>query len=128
MQATCCCGDLKLPIEGETQLNGICHCENCRRRTGSAFGWSVYFPAATVGEPEGESAVYAFDSASGRQERTFCRRCGSTVCWRSAAFPGVVGVAGGCLPPEARGEPTVSATDGACLGWVSLPETLQRWA
>jgi hypothetical protein len=127
MEARCCCGELRLPIHGAVGLNGVCHCENCRRRTGSAFGWSIYFMASEVGEPEGAHVVYAFEGQRGPQERTFCAGCGTTVFWRSSAFPAVVGVAAGCLPPEGRREPMVSATDPACLDWITLPSTWQRW-
>lgn len=106
-------------------MNAICHCDNCRRRTGAAFGWSVYFPQAAVVSKAGETAVYEFESSSGRQRRNFCPTCGSTLWWEA---PGAVGVAGGCFPPEALGEPTISAQDARRHAWVVAPEAAQRWA
>jgi len=128
MQASCCCGQVRIELAGDPVFNGVCHCDNCRRRTGSAFGWSVYFAETALAEPETASAAYVFESASGRQERRFCPACGSTVYWRSAAFSGLVGVAGGCLATEDLGAPGVSATDSRRLAWVRLPENLQRWS
>jgi hypothetical protein len=127
VQARCCCGALVIELSGDPALNGVCHCDNCRRRTGSAFGWSVYFPEAALAADESRFAAYVFESASGRQERRFCPTCGSTVYWRSAAFAGLVGVAGGCLTADALGEPSISATDAHRLAWLTLPDTLQRW-
>ena len=102
-------------------MNALCHCANCQRRTGSAFGWSCYFPEDQVEIPATSHGVYAFQSASGGQERHFCDRCGSTVFWRSEVFAGVVGVAGGCLAGEDVGAPTMSASEGDRRVWVAVP-------
>jgi hypothetical protein len=125
-KAVCCCGALEVEAAGEPLMNAICHCENCKRRTGSAFGWSAYFPEAAVAF-RGEASVYGFDSASGRQERSFCPACGSTLFWRSAVFAGLVGVAGGPLVASGLGEPTTSASEGSRCAWLELPESWQRW-
>jgi hypothetical protein len=76
---------------------------------------------------EGEARVYAFESASGRQERSFCPVCGSTLFWRSAAFPGMVGIAGGALAASGVGEPTASASESGRCAWLTLPEAWMRW-
>jgi len=36
--ATCCCGSASITVKDDPILNGICHCNDCKRRTGSAFG------------------------------------------------------------------------------------------
>jgi hypothetical protein len=41
-------------------MHGICHCTNCKRRTGSAFGISAYFDRTAVVAKTGETSVYAF--------------------------------------------------------------------
>jgi len=48
-RARCSCGQLSLEVEGEPVLNALCYCTDCRRRTGSAFGWQAYFLEAQVG-------------------------------------------------------------------------------
>jgi len=111
---------LEIEFAAEPVFNAVCHCDNCPHRTGSAFGWS-YFPEAALLTDGAKSAAYGFESASGRQERRFCPACGSTVYWRSAAFAGLVGVAGGRLAVEAVLAPSVSAIDSRRLRWVDLP-------
>jgi hypothetical protein len=125
-RAGCCCGALEVEAEGEPILNAICHCDNCKKRTGSAFGWSAYFaePNVTI---HGDAQVYAFESASGHTERSFCPTCGSTLFWRSAVFAGLVGVAGGPLVASGLGEPTTSASEGSRCAWLTVPEGWQRW-
>jgi hypothetical protein len=45
MEARCQCGEVsfKTPLEKPLALY-ICHCLECRRQTGSAFGTSAIFP------------------------------------------------------------------------------------
>lgn len=45
MNATCQCGavNFKTPLDKPLALY-ICHCHECRRQTGSAFGTSAIFP------------------------------------------------------------------------------------
>ena len=39
----CCCRAGRIEGEGEPSLKAVCICSSCKRRTGSAFGWSAYF-------------------------------------------------------------------------------------
>ena len=120
--ASCCCGACQLEIEGEPVLNGVCHCDNCKRRTGSAFGWSAYFPDARIVARRGSLTLYEPNSAT-PQQRYFCAACGTTLCWASPAFmPGHIGVAGGCFTADPLGEPTLTATDAKRCAWLGLPQ------
>jgi hypothetical protein len=75
----------------------ICHGSSCKRRTGSAFGWSAYFPDDKVVAKTGTFSVYAKDGAAG-YNRFFCARCGTTLYWKSFGFlPDQTGIAGGCF-------------------------------
>jgi hypothetical protein len=48
MTATCACGNSSITVNAGPLMLGICHCTNCKRRTGSAFGISAYFAKDTV--------------------------------------------------------------------------------
>jgi len=126
-KAACCCGACSITTEGEPILNGVCHCDNCRRRTGSAFGWSAYFPDDRIVAREGELSVYVLDPADPeRAQRYFCPRCGTTLYWKSGAFPDNTGVAAGCFSGEPLAEPGLSASDDKRQPWVVVPESWGR--
>jgi hypothetical protein len=40
MTATCACGQATISVNALATMHGVCHCPNCKRRTGSAFGIS----------------------------------------------------------------------------------------
>jgi hypothetical protein len=132
-EARCCCGACAIQVKGDPAINAICHCRDCQRRTGSAFGWSVYFPNQAVTATLGAFRTYAPAGkaplppgkelgAGGEdwQERVFCGRCGTTLSWRSSDFEGLTGIAGGCFM-EPLPEPTITVGNETRCAWVTLP-------
>ncbi|HWD48464.1 MAG TPA: GFA family protein [Rhizomicrobium sp.] len=120
--AKCCCGTASITVEGEPTLNAICHCSSCRKRTGSAFGWSAYFPDDKVSAKSGEMHIYAKDGALG-YNRYFCANCGTTLYWKSfGLLPDQTGVAGGCFTDDPLSTPNLSAQDADRCPWLMLPD------
>lgn len=123
MTATCACGQASITVNALPTMHGVCHCTNCKRRTGSAFGISAYFDKTAVVEIKGETKVYSFHHAAQNhdQERHFCVNCGTTLFWFLSAAPESIGIAGGCFADEVLPEPTFSVTDRKRFSWASLP-------
>jgi hypothetical protein len=121
--ATCACGDATITVRGEPEMYGVCHCNNCRRRTGSAFGMSSYFKREQVVERRGEMREYAFHHAEMNhdQSRHFCARCGTTLYWTISTLPELIGVAAGCFSPDSLGAPNYSVNTANKWDWVKLP-------
>jgi hypothetical protein len=80
----CRCGRVSFEARGAPLRVGVCHCESCRRASGSAFEVFVDYPhdaVAIAGEPA------AWSSRPG-VERLFCPRCGSPIAYRGADWLG----------------------------------------
>jgi hypothetical protein len=110
--------DLTITIAGAPLMSALCHCDSCKRRTGSAFGWSVYVRDDDVVETTGGALVYAVP-VTPPAARSFCARCGTTLFWKVDVFPGLTGIAAGCFadaPP-----PTISASSGQRCAWLDPP-------
>ena len=119
--ARCCCEACEIVVEGEPALNAICHCDNCKRRTGSAFGWSAYFPDDMV-RVRGELRRYEVRTVPA--ERFFCAACGTTLYWKTVGFMvGHTGVAGGCFTQTPLPEPNITASNDKRCAWVGLPKS-----
>ena len=125
--ASCACGQLTLQFRGDPTEHGLCHCTNCKRRTGSAFGISAYFPRTALVETTGNSSVYAFHHAGQNhdQERHFCPVCGTTLFWFISTLPERIGVAGGCFADAMLPVPAYSVTHQKKESWVELPQGLK---
>lgn len=109
---------------GEPEINAICHCANCKRRTGSAFGWSSYFSDDQVLRQAGDARCYEIAGAN-RQRRWFCAACGSTLFWKAAVRPGQTGIAGGCFVEHPLAPPTVTVSNAGRCDWLGLPQDWQ---
>ncbi|NIB42655.1 GFA family protein [Pseudomaricurvus alkylphenolicus] len=123
-QASCCCGAVTVELSGTSKLNALCHCDDCRKRTGSAFGHSLYYSKDTLKIIGSKPKTYAIGNEYGNQVRHFCPECGSTVYWYWARFPEWVGVAAGCMK-DVVPAPTISACHHNARHWVTIPES---WA
>jgi hypothetical protein len=111
--ARCYCGSLRAEVTGEPWIVAICHCTECQRRTGSAFGASAHFPKEQV-RIEGPSKVYVCASDSGRKVQFhFCPDCGTSVFWYAEVRPNHIGIASGTFADPLMPWPTVSIWDDA---------------
>jgi len=119
--ATCACGACSVSVDGDVHLNGICHCDNCKRRTGSSYGWSLYVDTASITSISGPFQCFrAVDDPV--QGRFFCRQCGSTLYWKTGHFPNWTGLAGGTFPPGVAPAPVGSYHGHTKLDWTAIPK------
>jgi hypothetical protein len=117
--ATCACGQLRATCSGEPVLVSLCHCSDCQKRTGSAFGVAVFFPREAV-ETSGEASRYQRPSDSGFPvDFRFCPACGSTVFWEAARKPDVIAVALGAFADPAFPGPTKEVYVHGRHAWVA---------
>ena len=77
--ASCRCGQLRATVTGEPVRVSVCHCLNCKKRSGSAFAVQARWPREQV-QVEGLSKTFIKIADSGnRATFHFCPDCGSDV-------------------------------------------------
>lgn len=95
----CLCGAIRYRCGPLRYAPTLCHCESCRRASGShAVGWLTVSAAdfvCTSGTP------HEFESSRGVY-RTFCGRCGTPLTYTSARRPGEIDVTLGSLDQPDR--------------------------
>jgi hypothetical protein len=120
-RAECSCGQLQVLCEGEPARISMCHCLECQRRTGAAFGNQAWFspPQVTI---SGNVTRYTRRSDANRSVTfQFCPVCGSTVYWEAEGFPGLIAVAVGAFADPAFPAPKVSLWERRRHHWVDMP-------
>ena len=117
--ATCCCGQLRVTVQGELASASICHCFQCQKRTGSAFGVQARFPQNQV-TIEGDSTAFV-RHGEGEVTLHFCPTCGSTVYWLLDGLPDSVCIAVGAFANPDFPAPTFSVYEDRQHPWVQLP-------
>jgi hypothetical protein len=76
----------------------VCHCNACKKRTGSAYGISVAAAADAVETFTGAITTFTRVGDSGQTvDYDFCPSCGTTVRWRVGRMPNRIVFAGGAL-------------------------------
>ncbi len=81
--AACRCGQLRIACTGEPVRVSVCHCRNCKARSGSAFAAQARFPADRV-RTEGEATMWQQAGDSGDvADFFFCGECGATLWYRN---------------------------------------------
>ena len=119
-EAACSCGQLRVTAQGEPVRVSICHCLECQRRTGSAFGYQARWPKEHV-RITGRSTEFVRTSDDGAQHTfRFCPDCGSTVYWKADRAPGLVGVAVGAIADPAYPAPVRSVYEQSKHAWVHI--------
>lgn len=97
-----------------------CHCLDCQKRTGSAFGFQARFANADL-EFEGEPAEFSrVGDSGGRASFYFCPKCGTTLYWRADSIPGFTYVAAGAFADPEFPAPRVSVYDERKHAWVTI--------
>jgi hypothetical protein len=77
--ASCRCGQLTATVTGEPVRVSVCHCLNCKKRSGSAFAVQARWPKSQT-KIEGQSKTFVKVADSGnRATFHFCPECGSDV-------------------------------------------------
>lgn len=66
----CLCGAARYVVEGEPLRIGLCHCQDCKRTSGSAFATFAVWPRSAY---SGSGELRTFNG------RSFCPTCGSRV-------------------------------------------------
>ena len=76
---SCLCGDVRYEIDGEFESFYLCHCEYCRKDTGSAHAANLFSSVAKLKWNSGQEKVRLFNLPTTRHSRCFCSVCGSAL-------------------------------------------------
>jgi hypothetical protein len=118
--ARCACGRLSATVTGDPVRVSVCHCLECRRRTGSAFSWNARWAEADV-VTEGASASFTRVGDEGsRITHHFCPECGVSVWYLNSDMPGWVAVPVGAFAALEFPAPGVSVYDDRRPDWLVL--------
>lgn len=118
--ASCRCGQIRIACAGEPIRVSVCHCRECKARSGSAFAVQVRFPAEQV-HTEGEAKLWQYTGESGHTaDFFFCPNCGSGVWYRARPHHDAYAVPLGNFEPDHGFAPEYSVWEDRKEPWVSI--------
>lgn len=117
----CACGAVRYRCAAEPYVSYLCHCTECRKRTGSAYGVSLQVPAEGVAVETGtlKSRTRTADSGNELTMR-FCGDCGTTLFGDNAARPHVRVIFGGTLDDPSWVPVMANIWTDSALPWVRM--------
>jgi len=119
--ASCRCGQLKATVTGEPVRVSVCHCLNCKKRSGSAFAVQARWPAEQV-RTEGQSQTHVMIADSGNSATFhFCAGCGSDVYYQNKGkFYGQTAIPLGAFDDPYFLSPQFSVWEERKHDWVEI--------
>ncbi|SFL90286.1 GFA family protein [Shimia aestuarii] len=94
IEGGCLCGATSFEIENDFAFLLFCHCEQCRKLSGSAMAANLFSTTRTLRWVRGEAHVTKFRHPDRQFSRAFCNQCGSALPFEGASGRFVIVPAG----------------------------------
>ena len=118
----CQCGRVRYELTTEPVRIVACHCKECQRQSGSAFGMSMLVPQAAL-KVSGETRAYTRIADSGNENTGyFCPNCGNRIYQVPKYAPGMLVLKPGTLDDASWLKPNYFVWMKRAQGWVVVPD------
>lgn len=94
IKGKCLCGKVEYKIENSFNQFYICHCEQCRKITGSAYASNLFGDPRQFSVISGLENIKRFDHNVRSFTKAFCMECGSGVPYLNSEGNSIVVPAG----------------------------------
>lgn len=107
ISGSCLCGDVQYEIHGKAVRFLHCHCQRCRKATGSGHGsYLMVQPETSLTWKQGEEMLVSYKVPEAeRFSNQFCKQCGSPMPRMVPQLEGVI-IPAGTLDDEPPVQPS----------------------
>jgi len=118
----CLCGHVRYRILEDPIAFYVCHCTDCQREGGAAFGLSMLFRRIALAHDQGETRSVDVLLPGGWRTRnaTRCAECLVDLWGESSRTPQIIGLSPGTLDDPRAYEPFGNIWTASAHAWVSL--------
>jgi len=120
----CLCGKLQFELKGKPLWVAHCHCESCRRNTGSAVATFVGYRKEQLAYTRGKRKFY---TSSPGVQRGFCADCGTPMTYEADRYPDEVHLYVSTLDNPGAYRPQVHVFFAERVPWMDLEDDLPRY-
>lgn len=118
-EGSCLCGGVRYRLDAEISELACCHCQQCRKAQGSAFGSNAPVRRSDFRLIRGEELLKSFESSSGKL-RVFCGRCGSPLWSERATAPETIRLRVGSLDTPLQHAPDYHIHTQSKAPWYEI--------
>ncbi|MGF1720791.1 GFA family protein [Vibrio kyushuensis] len=77
LTGSCCCGSVEYTLEDDFKLFFFCHCQQCRKLTGSAHASNLFTSPDNITWVKGGDKTKRYEHSERSFAKVFCTECGS---------------------------------------------------
>ena len=126
IRGSCLCGSVLYEISGALYRLLHCHCSQCRKAHGAAFGTYARVKRADFRFLAGESDVVSYASSPGVR-RTFCQRCGASLQFIRDSKAEALWITAGTLDVEPDIRPSHHIFVASKAPWFEITDGLPQY-
>ena len=123
----CLCGSVRYEISGDPLALMYCHCEECRRATGSSLNTSIFVRRDEFRIVSGDDNLSFHESSPGNR-RHFCLRCGSPIFKHFPEPPTLMTVRAGTLDSDPGIRPSGHIWVSEKAPWYEITDGLPQFS
>lgn len=124
----CQCGNVRYQVTGQPLMLYACHCTECQRQSGSAFGLSLRLRPDDLQHDPARLKHFMREADSKREMACyFCPDCGVRIYHARPSRPGSLTLKPGTLDDTGWLRPTAAIWLRSAQGWVPLPDGFARF-
>lgn len=121
LRGSCLCGSVKFEVDEAPATLRYCHCESCKKLSGSSGTVNGRVPSSAIRIVEGEDLLQTFEPAEG-SAKTFCRTCGSNLFGGGWPDSEIASVRASALDDAFEARPSAHIFVRSVAAWETLPD------
>lgn len=122
LEGGCACGAIRYQVKGSPFLAVHCHCESCRKTTGSPM--TSYF-GISRSQVIWQGCRNFYNSSHG-VTRSFCGECGTPLQYMTTRWPGETHMFAATLDNPVQFKPTAHVHWAARISWLDFDDDLPK--
>ena len=124
----CQCGQIRYEVRSQPLTIYACHCTECQRQSGSAFGMSMPVLRSSLVILKGEPKTWSRETASGRQVTChFCSACGTRLFHQPSRNPAIINLKPGTLDDTSWLQAIGNLWTQRAQPWVTLNDEMLNY-
>ena len=120
----CLCGAVTFEAEGPPLWVSHCHCQSCRRQTGSAMATFVGLASSRFEWVTGTPKTFA---SSAGVTRSFCDACGTPLAYESDGYPGEIHIYVSTFDQPDAFPPKAHVFVAERIAWTHMDDGLKKF-
>jgi hypothetical protein len=121
LRGSCLCGGVEFEVAQAPETLRYCHCESCKKLSGSIGTVNGRVPSNAIRILEGRELLQTFQPAEG-SAKTFCRTCGSNLFGGGWPDSETTSVRASALDDPFDARPSTHLFVRSVAAWETLPD------